>query len=501
MNSGTSTALVKRIYTPVLLAGWVLLLAILIKDRYFTGGTDYRYITLETGIKSIPTDSEWMLITNNGRKMGYAVNSIMNRGQDGYGVISMSWLKTIVAGYEANITLENRVSLDTLFRLESFDFRLFSDQFTTHITGQKSGTTLHISIIHGQDTTHSDYPVPDALTTYLGIQPLITQHGIKKGDRLKIPAFDPVAMQMDEVEVIHEGKEHLQINGMELDLNRIRVTFKGIPVIRWLDDDGLTWREETVMGMMMERTTPEKALQTDTMNFSGVDLLDTYSVPVDIPIENSSELRELILQFDGIDPQFFRQLESPRQSIIQDMPLQVRFRPLDSPDTNVRILPYLETTDIIQPEDPLVIETLAGIVEKQSSDSEKVEKIRQWVYETIKKYPVVSLASAVEILHQKKGDCSEHTVLYTSLSRAAGIPTKIHVGLVYLNGKFFYHAWPVVWVEGEWNSIDPTLDQPVADATHIALLETDYSNLTDLIPVLGRISIKVIYQSSEKESL
>ncbi len=491
---------IKRIYTPILLAGWIILLAILIKDRYFNNNLDYRYISLDTGIKSIPTDSEWMIIYNHGKKLGYAVNSIFNRGLDGYGINSTSWMKTVVAGFEANITLENHVSLDTLFRLESFDFRLLSDQFTTHVTGQKIGSLLKIAIIHGKDTSYSEYSVPEELSTYLGIQPLITQHGIKEGDRIKIPAFDPVAMEMDEVEVIHEGRETLLINGVELELNRIRVTFKGIPVTRWLDDSGLTWREETIMGMMMERTTPEDALDMENMEISGVDLLDVYAIPSDISIRNPSELSELILQFDGIDPAYFHQLDSPRQAILQDYPLQIRFRPVGSFDDNTNTTQYLMGSDIIQPYHPQIIETVGKIINDRDSATEKAEKIRRWVYRTLQKLPVVSLASAVEILNLKKGDCSEHTTLYTSLSRSAGIPTKIHVGLVYLNGKFYYHAWPVVWVDKKWVSIDPTLDQRIADATHIALLETDYSNLSDLVPVLGRISIKVISQTYEKET-
>jgi hypothetical protein len=56
----------------------------------------------------------------------------------------------------------------------------------------------------------------------------------------------------------------------------------------------------------------------------------------------------------------------------------------------------------------------------------------------------------------------------------------------------------VVYLNQQWVAVDPTLDQPVADATHIALLESDFTNLYQLIPILGRISIRIINQQYGK---
>ena len=54
------------------------------------------------------------------------------------------------------------------------------------------------------------------------------------------------------------------------------------------------------------------------------------------------------------------------------------------------------------------------------------------------------------------GDCNEHTVLFVALARALGLPARTAVGLVYLDGSFYYHAWPEVWL-GEWVAVDPDL--------------------------------------------
>lgn len=78
-----------------------------------------------------------------------------------------------------------------------------------------------------------------------------------------------------------------------------------------------------------------------------------------------------------------------------------------------------------------------------------------------------------DVLASKKGDCTEHALLFTCLARAAGIPARRVDGLVYMeNGDkvpaMYWHEWAEVWV-GEWVAMDPTFNQPIADATHIAL--------------------------------
>ncbi len=54
----------------------------------------------------------------------------------------------------------------------------------------------------------------------------------------------------------------------------------------------------------------------------------------------------------------------------------------------------------------------------------------------------MSIPNALEVLESKKGDCNEHTVLFNALARAAGIPAKTAVGVVYLRGAFFITLGP-----------------------------------------------------------
>ena len=76
--------------------------------------------------------------------------------------------------------------------------------------------------------------------------------------------------------------------------------------------------------------------------------------------------------------------------------------------------------------------------------------------------------SSLTALESLSGDCTEHTVLFIALARAAGIPARICSGVTFAKDAFYYHFWPEVYV-GTWVQMDPTLGQNIADATHIQL--------------------------------
>jgi transglutaminase-like putative cysteine protease len=109
----------------------------------------------------------------------------------------------------------------------------------------------------------------------------------------------------------------------------------------------------------------------------------------------------------------------------------------------------------------------------------------------------VSLPSAREVLRTRVGDCNEHTALYVAMARALGVPARIAVGLVYVRGGFYYHAWPEVYVQegrgrGLWLPVDPTLNQFPADATHIRLARGGLDRQAAILPAMGRAKMHVI---------
>jgi len=242
----------------------------------------------------------------------------------------------------------------------------------------------------------------------------------------------------------------------------------------------------------MERTTPELALAK--AESGQVDLLNGFAVIPSYPISNSKKLKELKIGLSGVTSDVLAGLSSERQKIISTDPLVVTLSQVSTPLHPNELELNLKASDMVQSDHDQIREKANQILGDESQAIAISHTLTQWVYNYLEKRPVASISGAVDILNTGVGDCTEHTTLYTALSRAAGVPTKIHIGLVYLQGRFLFHAWPVVAIDGEWVDVDPSLNQFPADATHIALVEGDFENLTNLIPVLGNVEIEILEQ-------
>lgn len=83
-------------------------------------------------------------------------------------------------------------------------------------------------------------------------------------------------------------------------------------------------------------------------------------------------------------------------------------------------------------------------------------RLARWVFDHLEKASCdVAQASALQILEERRGDCSEHALLYVALCRAAGIPARLCSGYVHIGSDWGSHAWAEIWL-GRWLGADPT---------------------------------------------
>lgn len=147
----------------------------------------------------------------------------------------------------------------------------------------------------------------------------------------------------------------------------------------------------------------------------------------------------------------------------------------------------LETTHYITPDDPTIRDALkylrsGGVrgdlppVRKENAttviarvnlirnpaafwkDPDKVARlIMRYVYAILPdKRHTFSMADSVETLRSGGGDCTEHSVLFASLMRASGVPTRLVAGLyLAMGGAWVYHMWAEYWDGSSWQPVDP----------------------------------------------
>ena len=74
--------------------------------------------------------------------------------------------------------------------------------------------------------------------------------------------------------------------------------------------------------------------------------------------------------------------------------------------------------------------------------------------------------TAMQILENPGGDCSEHCLLFTTLCRSAGIPARRCSGYVCIGSDWGGHAWSEIWL-GKWIGADPTTNEIGTRARYI----------------------------------
>ncbi|MEO8548557.1 MAG: transglutaminase-like domain-containing protein [Kofleriaceae bacterium] len=121
------------------------------------------------------------------------------------------------------------------------------------------------------------------------------------------------------------------------------------------------------------------------------------------------------------------------------------------------------------------------------TDRARVAALVTWIHTNIT-YVLSDETVASRVLARGSGDCSEMSMLFIALARASNLPARRVVGLAATEADgasaFGFHAWAEVALDGHWVSVDPTWDEPVADATHVAILVGDSDDWTRAIPGL-----------------
>jgi transglutaminase-like putative cysteine protease len=141
-------------------------------------------------------------------------------------------------------------------------------------------------------------------------------------------------------------------------------------------------------------------------------------------------------------------------------------------------------------------------VGRETEPWKKAQAIERWVHNKMRSDSSIALCTASQVAESLRGDCRQHAMLTAAMCRAAGVPSRTALGLVYVNRgqrpEMGFHMWTEVWIKGQWIGIDATLGQGSIGAAHIKISDHswyDVQSLTPMLPVarvLGKLSIEVV---------
>ena len=129
----------------------------------------------------------------------------------------------------------------------------------------------------------------------------------------------------------------------------------------------------------------------------------------------------------------------------------------------------LQPTSLYPSNDPYFINLAKDIIGDTEDSTEKVMLLLDYVDKFIDDNYISNPLSVYDIMEQKSGDCSEHALLFNTLARAAGIPSREITGLINYEGyKFGLHAWNEVFMDdGYWYQADASHNYFRPPLTHI----------------------------------
>ncbi|MEX2273081.1 MAG: beta-L-arabinofuranosidase domain-containing protein [Vicinamibacterales bacterium] len=493
-------ARVTRVVSILILAAWAGVAGLLVHRSYISASA----ANLATDLARYGAEAQWRGIYYRGEKIGFAVGQIVPTA-GGFEMHEDGRMQISLLGADTVAVLKTTARVDQSFALQSFEFSLDPGTGPTRISGTVDGLQLALTVTTptGTRTDTRTLTEPPALALNLGRR--LAAAGLRSGDRHQVQIFDPATLSNAPMTITVRDRELIRAGGLPVPAFRLEMEFAGLSATSWMTDTGEVVREESALGMLVVKEDPEVAQRMAVSQRTRSDIIETAAIVPDVKyrIDDPRSVRRIVLRLTGAAvPPYDLQGAGQTASISPDgvQMIEIRdARELDPGAPDPDAPGYLLPEPLIESDAPEIVAEAKIAIRDARDPRDQAERLVRHVNALLEKKPTVSIPSAREVLRTKIGDCNEHTALYVAMARASGIPARIAVGLVYVNGAFFYHAWPEVYLTrgpgAEWLPVDPTLNQFPADATHLRIARGGLNKQTVVLPLIGRLKIQVVDMS------
>jgi transglutaminase superfamily protein len=511
----------RRTWAVAILGAWAASLGWLVKRELFRPtGT-----RLAEAALSVPPGAVYYRLDVAGQQVGFA-SSTIDTQPTSIGVVDLLVLRVPALGVLHRTAAMSRATLSRTLRLERVDARFDGEigRFAAH-NAINGDTALVATVLTGTDSQTAHIPLagPIVLPSLLPLR-LAFGGQLARGKTYTTTVFDPVLLAQRPVTVTVAAESTFVVaDSAAYDstaLAWVPARFDTVRAFRvdqreaegamttraWIDAQGHIVRAENPVGFVMERTAFELAY-TNFRNRDTTGLIRASTSPGPGAIVATTALGAratlrrdtlslLRVRVTGVAPGALdlaggRQQQRGDTLVIRretGVALAARYRLPARDSGTVR---WLAPAPLIQSTDPRVQVQARLIVGGGADPARAARAIAAWVHGHVDRQANPGVPSAAHALAAARGDCNEHAVLYVALARAVGLPARTVAGLVYLNGRFYYHAWAEVYL-GDWVAVDPMLDEFPAGAAHVRFSIGGLARQAELVRLIGRIKLEVL---------
>lgn len=449
----------------------------------------------------IPTEN-LLYIYSDGKKIGYSYDSVKTEGGVTEAVERVR-LRIKLLDNTQDVSTDARYRLES-GRLVSFDFKFDSPAGNVTAHGEREGDEMRVKMTTLSGESGITFDVPPGMIPASMLPARLKAEGFAEGRDYIVPVLDPMSVIAAATPVSFDtqhrvaGKERVEVPSLgAVETWRVESTLSGARLTTWITDDGRVLKQLMPPGMTALR---DEGGRVSDDGLAALDIEGATSIPSDVALEDPRNLTFMKAEIDGIDPGDGFDLSDGYRQTFEGNIVSIRAGDVSSvksyslPNTDSQFAPYLAPENLIQSGDREIVSKSRQILAGEKDALRAARLLNAWVFSHLTKTGTAGIPNARDVLKTGSGDCNEHSALFAALARAAGIPTKTVSGTIYLDGRFYYHAWNEVYV-GEWVAVDPTFGQIPADATHIKLVEGDLNKSSVIMNAAGKINLKILEAS------
>lgn len=449
-----------------------------------------------------PAKEQWFSVLLDGRKIGSFVST---RNVANERVTTQQTLHIEFDRAGTRITLGNSETHVETTQGKPIAFSAIAELSgsETRIEGQVTDDIMHLRTRNGDAWQERDANWPQGALLAEGLRLASLRAPLETGAVHKELSFQPSSLDAIEVTSTVGPRELVNLPGGRKSLYRIDQTFAfaGTPIrnTAWVDGER-DIHKLTMPAIGVELTLIECDKACATAPNQSTNLFERTLMPAPRALTRDELRGDLRYTISPIGKGAALQLpETSEQSVeraganlVVVVHAEARTGFGGSPEPADRM-----PNDWLQSAAPEIVAMAEKATAHSSGDSERMRALEKFVSGFISdKNLGVGYASALQVVHNPQGDCTEHAVLLAALGRSLGIATRVVDGLAYAPGfagsehVFVPHAWIHAWVDGRWQSFDAALGS--FDAGHIAFSSGDGDpwRFYQGLDLLGRTRLK-----------
>jgi transglutaminase-like putative cysteine protease len=389
------------------------------------------------------------------------------------------------------------------------------------VTGTVEGDRLHVIVDGGRIERRLRWG--EDVLGLAAQERLLTERRPKAGEQFSFRRYEATYNSVVNVQVRVKGTESVGPDGkkllrVELKPDRIeadRTSIQPPGSVVWLDEAFFPVRREMELDgvgtVLLERATRESASGAPERS---ADIGLRTTIALDRRITNPHATQSVVyrITMKGEPPSALARDEHQEVRNIRGDSFELHVHPVHpvpGAGPGPAAPEYLSANYYVDSDDACIKDLARRIPGNETDVFARAVRIEQWVFGAMRPKDGSPLVPASQVARELQGDCKSYALLTTALCRAAGIPSRTAIGLVYAERgsagpKLVFHMWTEVCVGGRWLGLDGTLGQGGIGACHLKISDHSWyatRSLTPLLPasrVLGKVSVSVVSVDGRK---